>query len=305
MSCARPEQLYVILPYFNFCGFKKRQELFIDFVKRYSRDVKLVVVEAEGPAALGRLPVFKHIKFSSDSKVWLKENLINLGVKILPRNWKYMAWIDADIQFLNENWVQETIDELQTADVVQLWQSAINLGPKGETLKIDKSFAYMFIGSGTKWTPTDKYGFWHTGYAWACTRRAYNIMGGLIDWAILGSGDRHMAMALAGLGGNSFPGNISENYKVLLKIYESRVKMFKVSWVNGTIVHFWHGAFADRRYRDRWDILTKNNFDPFEDIGYTDTGLVQLSEKGRRFEKFLEEYFIGRREDGTETSPAP
>ena len=155
MSCARPEQLYVILPYFNFCGFKKRQELFIDFVQRYSRHVKLVVVEAEGPAPLGRLSVFKHIKFSSDSKVWLKENLINLGVKTLPRNWKYMAWIDADIQFLNENWVQETIDELQTADVAQLWQSAINLGPKGETLKIDKSFAYMFIGSGTKWTPSD------------------------------------------------------------------------------------------------------------------------------------------------------
>lgn len=298
MTCCFPRQdpLYVILPYFNFCGFKKRRELFIEFVHRY-QGLKLVVVEALGPAELGSLSVWKHIKFSSDSKVWLKENLINMGVATLPRDWKYMAWIDADIEFLNKNWVRDTIHQLQTADVVQLWRSAVNLGPEGETIKVDKSFGYMFVGSGTKWTPTDKYGFWHSGYAWACTRRAYDVTGGLIDWAILGSGDRHMAMCLAGLGMESAPGNIHENYKILLKLYESRVKKFKVSWVDGTIIHYWHGAFADRRYRERWDILTKNNFDPFEDIGFMSNGLVQLSTRGRRFEKFLEEYFVGRKED--------
>jgi len=298
MTCCfqRQDPLYVILPYFNFCGFKKRRELFIEFVHRY-QGLKLVVVEALGPAELGSLPVWKHIKFSTDSKVWLKENLINMGVATLPRDWKYMAWIDADIEFLNKNWVNDTIHQLQTADVVQLWRSAVNLGPEGETIKVDKSFGYMFVGSGTKWTPTDKYGFWHSGYAWACTRKAYDVTGGLIDWAILGSGDRHMAMCLAGLGMESAPGNIHENYKILLKLYESRVKKFKVSWVDGTIIHYWHGAFADRRYKERWDILTKNNFDPFEDIGFTDKGLVQLSTQGKRFEKFLEEYFVGRKED--------
>lgn len=298
MTCcvSRQDPLYIILPYFNFCGFKKRRELFIDFVNRY-KELKLVVVEALGPAELGNLPVWKHIKFSTGSKVWLKENLINMGVKALPRDWKYMAWIDADIKFLNKNWVSDTIDQLQSAEIVQLWRSAVNLGPDGETIKIDKSFGYMFVGSGTKWTPTDKYGFWHSGYAWACTRKAYDLTGGLIDWAILGSGDRHMAMCLAGLGMESAPGNIHENYKILLKLYESRVKKFKVSWVDGTIIHYWHGAFADRRYRERWDILTKNNFDPFEDIGFLDNGLVQLTTKGKRFEKFLEEYFVGRRED--------
>ena len=296
MLCHQPEPLYVILPYFNYCGFKRRRDLFIEFVHRYSH-LKLVVVEAAGSAPLGKLTVYKHLKVSHDSRVWLKENLINLGVKLLPKNWKYMAWIDADITFLNENWVNDTIEELHTADVVQLWQNAVNLGAKGETLKIDKSFAYMLIASGTNWTPTDKYGFWHTGYAWACTRTAFDEMGGLIDWAILGSGDRHMAMALAGLGSASAPGNIHENYKILLKLYESRVKRFKVSWVDGTIIHYWHGSFADRRYKERWDILTKNNYDPYEDIGYTDEGCVELSPKGRRFEKFLDEYFSGRKED--------
>ena len=293
------QTLYVVLPYFNFAGFKRRRDLFMQFVERYRNEpgIKLVVVEALGPTPLPRLPVWAHLKFQTDSHVWIKENLINMAVKSLPRYWKYMAWIDADLEFLNQNWVEDTIKELQDADIVQMWRTAVNLGPHEEALKIDKSFAYMFVGSGTKWSPSDKYGFWHPGYAWACTRHAFTKMGGLPDWAILGSGDRHLAMSLAGLGETSCPGTIHENYKMMLKLYERGLKNFKVSWVDGTIIHFWHGSFADRRYKERWDILIKNAFDPFEDIGYTDEGLVQLTEKGRRFEKFLDDYFTGRRED--------
>jgi hypothetical protein len=303
MSCCfKPKSdcpLYVILPYFNFCGFKRRRDLFVQFVERYVKTpgLRLVVVEAMGPAALGPLRVHEHIRLTSDSRVWLKENLINLGVKVLPKDWKYVAWIDADLEFLNQNWVQETIRGLQRADVIQLWRTAVNLGPHGEAIKVDKSFAYMFVGSGTGWVASDKYGFWHPGYAWACTRTAFQKMGGLPDWAILGSGDRHLAMSLAGLGQTSCPGTIHENYKMMLKLYERGLKNFKVSWVDGTIIHYWHGSFTDRRYRERWDILVQNSFDPFEDIGYTDEGLVQLTEKGRRFEKYLDDYFMGRRED--------
>lgn len=303
MSCCfKPKSdcpLYVILPYFNFCGFKRRRDLFIQFVERYVKTpgLRLVVVEAMGPAALGPLQVHEHIRLTSDSRVWLKENLINLGVKALPKDWKYVAWIDADLEFLNQNWVQETMRGLQRADVIQLWRTAVNLGPHGEAIKVDKSFAYMFVGSGTDWVASDKYGFWHPGYAWACTRAAFQKMGGLPDWAILGSGDRHLAMSLAGLGQTSCPGTIHENYKMMLKLYERGLKNFKVSWVDGTIIHYWHGSFTDRKYRERWDILVQNSFDPFEDIGYTDEGLVQLTEKGQRFEKYLDDYFTGRKED--------
>ena len=302
MNCFRvqtPPPLYVILPYFNFIGFKRRRDLFIQFVERYAKTpgLRLVVSEALGPAPLPHLSVFKHITFQSDSHVWIKENLINIATKTLPDDWATVAWIDADLEFLNQNWVQDTIHELKSADVVQMWRTAVNLGPRKEALKIDKSFAYMFVGSGTKWTASDKYGFWHPGYAWACTRAAFTKMGGLPDWAILGSGDRHLAMSLAGLGQHSCPGTIHENYKMMLKLYERSLKNFKVSWVDGTIIHFWHGSFADRRYKERWDILIKNAFDPFEDIGYTDEGLVQLTGRGKRFEKFLDDYFTGRKED--------
>ena len=301
MNCFRKSQpLYVVLPYFNFCGFKRRRDLFVQFVNEIASvsGIRVVISEAESPTPLPRgLPVWRHMTFKTPSRIWIKENLVNLAVNRLPNSWKYMSWIDADLTFLNQNWVRDTIHELQTADVVQLWRSAVNLGARGETLKVDTSFAYMFISSGTPWVPTDKYGFWHSGYAWACTRKAYDQMGGLIDWAILGSGDRHMAMALAGLADKSCPGNIHPNYKVLLDDFQKKMKNFKTSYVDGTIVHHWHGAFANRRYKERWEILTKNQFDPFVDIGMEADGTVRLTKDGKRFEALLDEYFIGRKED--------
>ncbi len=237
------------------------------------------------------------MKIQTKDHIWLKENLINIASKSLPENWKYIGWIDADIAFLNDNWVQDTIAELQTFDIVQMFHTCVNLGPHGESIKIDKSFGYMHERSGTPYSKTDKYGFWHPGYAWACTKKAWEQMHGLIDWAILGSGDRHMALAWIGHVDWSSPGNVHPNYMMMLKEYQNLCKNLKVGYVDGTILHFWHGRFEDRKYKERWLILTKHQFDPLKDIKMSSTGLVQLTESGKRMDRELKEYFVGRRED--------
>ena len=299
MGCFSGDPLYVILPYFNFCGYKRRVNLFVNFVHeiRLQRNIRIVVSECKGPEPLPKLPVWKHLKVSSPSHLWMKENLINLAVGILPQNWKYIAWIDADIEFLNKYWVEDTIEALGQHDMVQMWRSAVNLGPFGETIKVDKSFAFMLKGSGTPWVPNDKYGFWHPGYAWACSRKAYERMGGLIDWAILGSADRHMAMAFTKNILQSAPGNVHKNYKTMLEEFQAKIARFSLGWVNGTIVHNWHGSMENRRYKERWEILTKNKYDPFTDVGFTDSGQIELSPEGSRLAQPLLDYFKGRQED--------
>ena len=301
MGCLQPRPiLYVVLPYFNFCGFKRRRELFVKFVDwlKWKCGIRVIVSEALGPCPLPRLPVWRHFKFPTQNRIWIKENLVNSAVDLLPADWRYVAWIDADLTFLNDNWISDTVKALTKADVVQMWQTAVNLGPNSEALKIDKSFAYMFKASGTPWVPNDKYGFWHPGYAWACTREAWVQTGGLVNWAILGSGDRHMAMALAGRALQSAPGNIHQNYKTLLKEYQKVCEGLTLSWVPGTIIHHWHGSLENRRYRERWEILTKNNFDPLKDITISDDGHVRLTRSGLRLVGELDEYFMGRKEDG-------
>ena len=79
--------------------------------------------------------------------------------------------------------------------------------------------------------------------------------------------------------------------------FQNRVRNLKLSWIDGTIVHHWHGSLANRRYRERWDILTKLNYDPFIDVGLTLTGVVQLTASGERLRKPIEEYFVMRSED--------
>jgi hypothetical protein len=301
MDCFRPrkEILYVILPYFNYCGFKRRRELFIDFVNRYVNEpgIKIVITEAVGKTPLPKLPVFKHLKFQTENPLWIKENLINLAIAQLPSSWKYMAWIDADLVFLNADWVENTVEALQTADFVQMWQTAVNMGPCGESMKIDKSFGYMHAKSGRPYTPTDKYGFWHPGYAWATTRAVMDHLGGVLDWAILGSADRHMALALINRVEWSAPGTIHPNYKAMLLQYQDACKNMSLSYIPGTILHLWHGSLENRKYRERWDILTKNQFDPATDTVFTKKGVLVLSDKGKRLENDLLEYFVGRKED--------
>jgi len=300
-SCLSPcdtGTLYVVLPYFNFCKFKTRERLFIDFVKRYACTPGVQLVVVEDGRSLPVLPVFKHIRLNYKDKIWIKENMINIAVGQLPEGWRYVAWVDADITFLNKRWPQETVQMLETHDAVQMFHSAINMGPTGEVIKVDKSFGFMHAKSGTQYSKSDKYGFWHPGYGWAVRREAWDRMGGLVDWAILGSGDRHMALAFIGKVMDSAPGNIHSNYKAMLKEYQIACKGFKVSCITGTIVHHFHGSLENRKYKDRWDILTKLKFDPFEDICFKGSQL-ELTKEGKRFKEDILRYFQERKEDSS------
>lgn len=114
----------------------------------------------------------------------------------LPRHWKYVAWVDGDIEFHNKNIGFETIHKLQTHDVVQMFQSVVNFGPKGQVVSTYEGFCYQYVKNGFKPTAASyqKYTFPHPGFAWACTKKAWNDMGGLIDFGILGAADHHMAL---------------------------------------------------------------------------------------------------------------
>lgn len=299
----KEDPLYIILPYFNYCGFQRRKQLFLEFLDRYAtvKHTKIVVVEAAETGVPFDLPfrsdVFAHLRFEVSDRLWIKENLINLGVDALPSDWKYMAWIDADITFFNSRWVEDTIDALKKNDVVQMFQSAVNLGPQGECFKLDQGFAYQYRCSGRAYTKTYKYGFWHPGFAWSCTRKAYGTMQGIIDWGILGSGDHHMALAMIQKVDQSHPGGIHANYQKKLRDFQSRVKGLTLGFTPGTILHHWHGRLEDRKYRERWDILVKGAYDPCKDIQKNRTGVMQLTAHGDRLRVPIHEYFVGRKED--------
>ena len=104
-------------------------------------------------------------------------------------------------------------------------------------------------------------------------------------------------MAMIKMAEASCPGNIHQNYKLLLKRYEARCTGLRLSYVHGTILHHWHGSLANRKYRERWTILTTNSFDPFEYLDTDSQGLTIFTSKGQRLKKEILEYFLERKED--------
>lgn len=254
------DKLHVVIPINNYAQWKRRYELFHQFCERMKKekDIVLYIVEV----ALGDRPFMaternnpRHLQLRTQHELWHKENSINLMVQRFDPSWKYMAWIDADITFDNKNFVQDTIHALQHYEIVQMFQSAINKGPNGEVLNTKKGFMYQYISGATfPYGKKGKYEEFHPGWSWACTRSAFEHMGGLIDFAILGAGDHHMALAFIGKSEYSYHKDVHKNYKKLIKAFEKRCEKFikrDVGYVKGTIIHEWHGSFTNRRYHDR------------------------------------------------------
>lgn len=306
--------LYCILPYYNFTKSIKRKQLFLDFINKYNKidNLKLIVIEATLDDTEFDLPenlegVHNHIALYVKNILWIKENLINIAFKHLPNDWIYCVWVDADITFLNKDWVIESIHKLQSHDIIQVFESAINLGPTGESFKLDQGFVKQYLTSNHEYNKLHKYGFWHPGYAWGINRNMYNKFiaknyNPLPDFGILGSGDHHMSLCFIGLGDISYPNNISEEYKEKILNYQKVCKKNGISlgYVNGTIIHHWHGSLKNRKYVERWQILAKNNYNPHTDIKYNNIGLIEFTEEGSKLIEPIIEYFNQRNEDSND-----
>lgn len=311
------DNFYVVAVMTNPERFKTRPKLFREFAERMERyGAKLYIVE--GAFAEREFEVTdplnpRHIQIRTDSEIWHKENLINIGISRLPSDWKYVAWLDGDIDFVRPDWMLETVHELQHHPVIQLFEDSIDLGPNHEILSTFKSFASCYKkGDDYKRMVSSKkevdyyYGgdftpgkYWHPGYAWAATRDAINTMGGLLDFAILGAGDHHMACSLIGEGRRSVPKGLQPNYMKMVLAWQERASRLhkNIGFIKGTIYHFWHGKKKDRKYKDRWQILIGNKFDPQNHIHKDWQGLWTLYPGHDLLRDQIREYFRERNED--------
>jgi hypothetical protein len=243
------------------------------------------------------------LRLYTRDEIWQKECALNLGVSRLPSDWRYVAWIDADVEFVNPEWKDETVEALQHHSVVQMFRTAVDLGPEGQALNTHRSFAAAYAvddvraapktGSGAQGYPQ------HPGYAWAMRRDAWNSVGGLFDTAILGSADHHMAGALIGRVHEFRPPGISPAYRRRLDTWQDRAAALHkdLGVLEGTLLHHWHGPKAARKYRDRWKILLHHGYDPDQDLQRDWQLLHRLSARGERLRRDLRAYLHSRRED--------
>lgn len=298
------DKLNVIVVISNPCLYARRYQLFNQFVNKINEEpsVRLFVVEMaykNQKFIVTNSNDKNHLQIRCETPLWHKENMINIAVKnLLPKNYKAFAWIDADIEFESNTWAIDTLKILNGyKDVVQLFSHAIDMDHDETTLNIFSGFGYNF-SKHKKFKHGKINDYWHPGFAWAITRKAYEKIGGLYEKGILGSGDNIMAYAFINksIHYNNKKYNVDYNNSMLE--FQERANHLRLGYVPGVIRHFYHGKKKNRYYHERTEILAKHQFSPLTDITYDFNGIIiPTNNFSQEFKDEIMNYFIERKED--------
>lgn len=278
---------------------RRRYELYWPFARMCKQaGIKLITVEL----AFGDRDFMvtdpsnpHHVQLRSVEEFWHKENMINIGAaraQMLDPLLRELCWIDADLRPMNDprKWFEETWHELQHFQFVQMYEYFMDLDTNGNPLGSPRpSFMGSYYHGGLQQPPIiDDPGsyvvpakFWlgPPGGAWAANIDAFNQVGRLIDFCLLGSADWHMAQGLLGLLEPMPQENWSPEYSKRLFTWQDRaVQWIKkdVGYVAGGLMHDNHGPKKFRYYVNRKKILVEHEYNPNEDIKYDSQGLIQL-----------------------------
>jgi hypothetical protein len=288
--------LHVVSVQSNPVRWASRPRLYLEFEKHMKESgVHLITVEhafGERPFEVTQAGNPDHVQLrgGQNHELWLKESLCNIGFRRFPPDWKYGAWIDADVRFMRSDWATETVHALQHYSVVQPWSHSIDFGPSHEVITnewgndVDRSYcsahAAGIFDSATNYGNKD----WrsHFGYAWAIRREAYDAIGGLLDFLVMGSGDYHMALGFGGKLREDIAKHegMTPGYTRRLMTFADRCDKHirqNIGFVAGTLGHGWHGKKRQRGYLTRQDVIKASNFDPDVDLVYDWQGIPVLT----------------------------
>jgi hypothetical protein len=301
--------LYAIVPYFNFFKNKYRELNLKAFLISYKEIPNLKIYIVEGvctdaeynnplPPEITKL-AYKHVVYDVPQTIFIKENLINLAVKNhLPTNWENFCWIDGDIIYDSNNWVDNVLNELKTHDIVQMF--SIGFQQASENTKYYKAeYGLICFAKLENKNPIFEYIVSpHPGYAWAMTRNLYEQIDGLWEFNIIGGADsiigtsaimwknlKEIDVSILDINIQYNNTNIdkmlsrfyySEDFRKELYKYVYKFKGCRYSYLSNHIFHLYHGDLGKRHYGDRHDSLKafeyKKSF-----INYTGDGVMYLN----------------------------
>lgn len=289
--------------HFNPAGYEARVRNFEKFAEGMRGfGEKVVVVELAIGGAKHELPeVFPNmIKLRSESVLWHKEALLNIGMgRLVETGFENVGWLDADVVFEDGDWYDKVVGCLKTKRLCQVFDTCRrgfgDVGPQ------------LVRGAACDWVSEVKppLQIHNCGYGWAMKREVWE-RAGLYEGAVIGGGDLNMWRGifsgfvdeeplLAGFDGS---GGSREDFCEWARGWSAAVGM-KVGYPRGVRVKALpHGRMADRRYNQRTALLNETGYDPAKHLRKNEDGVLEWSaEAPEALVAGVRRYFEGRRED--------
>ena len=312
------KSFWAITSFFNPTGSARR--LYNYRVFRQALNLPLVTVEwswTQGPDPQLRDDDAEIlIQISGPDLIWQKERLLNLAIKSLPMDCRYVAWLDCDVLFDDPDWHKLVAMSLEEYPLVQPYDTLVNLGPDGQPLQVDKLGGQVRrpIGNPSVRASIPRDSLRHElrgssaacGYAWAgrteCLRKH-----GLYDACVVGSGDR--AIFCAAIGSFADAAAYMRMNSSRFSHYMSWADPFykditgRTGWISGQMRNLWHGSILDRKYEQRHIAFEAYDLDPVQDLEIDEAGCWRWATDKPEMHAFVVDYFFGRNEDGEQVLP--
>jgi hypothetical protein len=330
MTSAR-SPLWVITSYFNPANYARRLRNFKAF--RRLLDAPLLVVELAAPGAhqLTRDDADIVVSLTGEDGLWQKERLLNLACSELPAHVDYVAWIDSDLVFEDRDWPSQAIARLEAdGGMLQLFDTVLHLPPqlapetaaRADCRQAEPMLAGVAIArsvasqafevnerklSTARLAPDlasynrviDHHNCY--GMAWAAARKTLDRCG-LYDRNVIGGGDAvHAFAALSGLDAYwSLRANTpaqKDDIRAWAQSAGAAGLFARLDSLPGRAYHLWHGSLRNRGYRNRYDILSRHDFDPGRDLVKAANGAWAWRDPDSAMARDVRDYFFSRRED--------
>jgi hypothetical protein len=283
------DRLAVVTCHFNPCGYRRLRENYWRF-RAALRGARLFTVEVSFDGRF-HLPSDWQIAATDRHVLWQKESLLNYAVARLPDQYDQVAWIDADLLFLNPQWVQDTSRMLEQLPVVQLFEGCHFTTAGGA---IDSHYPSVLKKRRLKSS-----GHGMPGGAWAA-RRELIERHGLYPFGVVGTGDQIFVDGAFGER-NQFltqqmpPAMVADFRHWQRGLFED--VRGQVGCTPGDVVHLFHGTRRNRRYVERNQLLRGAGFDPTADVRVSAGGLLEWASDKPALHRGVKQYFLARRED--------
>lgn len=283
-------KLHAVSCYWNPCKYRRMRDNLLRFRDSFA-GCPLTIIELSFDGSYEYEDTVHVAGDETLHMLWQKERLLNMLVEHLPSEVSQVAWIDADVQFLDDRWAERCSEHLdRRCRVLQLFQNGHFLDPNH---RVSHSQRAAVTASKRDHTVAP-------GLAWAARRSVFP----LIDTHVLGGGDNLMWQAFRGKHrdrdgwwrARMSPGWL-QSYLLEGDAMHERVQG-QVLASPGDIVHYWHGTKANRKYVERWLTLQLHLFDPRTDLELDTNGLWRWASEKPQMHREVAQYFRGRREDG-------